>query len=138
MQQAGDPVRGRAGAAGFSPETSSYRSSLTFSKADRLLKRSDFLRLSRSGRKVMNRFFVVIFSPGQGCRTRLGVTVSKRVGPATTRNRVKRLVREYYRKNRPVIAGKWDLNVIARKPAADASSGDVNRALHHLFGKIRR
>ena len=61
----------------------------TFEKKDRLLKRSEFIRLSKEGKKIQNENFVAIFSHGKKKRTRLGITVTKRIGNATTRNRIK-------------------------------------------------
>ena len=52
----------------------------TFAKADRILKRSEFLRLSQTGKKFHNRYFIANVCPGRYDRTRLGITVTKKVG----------------------------------------------------------
>jgi ribonuclease P protein component len=62
---------------------------------------------------------VLIAAPGSDGRGRLGVTVSSRVGNAVIRNRVKRLVRELFRKRCPHREGTNDVVVIA-KPGAEA------------------
>lgn len=54
-----------------------------------------------------------------GCR-RLGITVSKRVGNAVCRVRIKRLIRDIFRKERGRLPPSVDLVVIARRPAAEA------------------
>ncbi|MBW2656515.1 MAG: ribonuclease P protein component, partial [Deltaproteobacteria bacterium] len=64
----------------------------TFTKADRILKRPEFIALSKSGRRVQNTEFIAYFLHAQYNRSRLGVTVTKKVGQAVERNRIKRLV----------------------------------------------
>ena len=109
-----------------------------FTKADRILKRSEFLKLSIFGKKTQNRHFIAIFSPGRFQRTRLGVTVARRVGNAPTRNRIKRFSREYFRLNRHIITGYWDINIIAKKRAADLSSEQAFLSLREVFKNISR
>jgi ribonuclease P protein component len=110
----------------------------TFSKADRLLKRHEFLHLSASGKRVQNRYFIANFGPGRFQRSRLGITVTKKVGCAATRNRLKRYVREYFRLHRHRLKGHWDINIIAKKPAADLPSRLVFSSLETLFDSISR
>lgn len=110
----------------------------SFTKADRILKRDEFLRLSRLGKTFHNRYFIVTFSPGQSERTRLGVTVTKKVGQAATRNRIKRFLREYFRLNKHNITGSWDINIIAKKEAADITSDQVFSSLQSIFERISR
>ena len=107
-----------------------------FTKADRILKRSDFLRISRCGIKLQNRYFVVLFCPGRFKRTRLGVTVSKKVGNAVERNRIKRILREYFRLNGHKITGFWDINIIAGKEAAGLTSDLALLSLQKIFDRI--
>ena len=109
-----------------------------FTKADRILKRSEFIRLSTSGKKTQNRHFIAIFSPNRFQRTRLGVTVARKVGNAPTRNRLKRLSREYFRLNRHIITGHWDINIIAKKEAADLSSEQAFLSLKDVIKNISR
>lgn len=109
-----------------------------FTKADRILKRSEFIKLSIWGKKTQNQHFIAIFSPGRFQRTRLGVTVARKVGNAPTRNRIKRFSREYFRLNRHIITGHWDINIIAKKGVADLSSEQVFRSLKDVFENISR
>ena len=109
-----------------------------FTKADRILKRSEFLKLSILGKKTQNRHFIAIFSPGRFQKTRFGVTVARKVGNAPTRNRIKRFSREYFRLNRHIITGYWDINIIAKKRAADLSSEQAFLSLREVFKNISR
>jgi len=110
------------------------RFSLT--KADRILKRREFIALSESGRRIQNEHFIAIFSPNQLGRSRIGITVTKKVGPAVKRNRIKRLVREYFRLNRHDLAGNWDINIIAKRQIADFSSEKAFRSLKKIIERI--
>ena len=107
-----------------------------FPKIDRLLKRWEFYNLSTSGNKVQNRHFIAMFAPGRFKRTRIGITVTKKVGHAVTRNRIKRLLREYFRLNRHTIRGNWDINIIVKQQVAVLSSQQVFLSLRNVFDKI--
>jgi ribonuclease P protein component len=110
----------------------------SFTKADRILKRREFEALTKCGRRVQNEHFIAVFSPSQIDRSRLGVTVTKRVGSAVKRNRVKRVVREFFRLNRHRLSGKWDINIVAKKQVADATSEKAARSLENILYRIAR
>lgn len=107
-------------------------------KADKILKRSEFLRLAKTGDKIQNKNFIAIFAPGRFQRTRLGVTVTRNVGNATTRNRIKRFTREYFRLNKHKIAGCRDINIISKKEAANLTSAEAFLSLQNIFKGIDR
>jgi ribonuclease P protein component len=108
----------------------------SFTKADRILKRSEFIALSKSGRKVQDTNFIAYILPAQYNQSRLGVTVTKKVGQAVERNRIKRLVREFFRLNRHCLSGKWDINIIAKRQSAGITSEKVYRSLQNIFDLI--
>ncbi|MDM8515959.1 ribonuclease P protein component [Desulfobacterales bacterium HSG16] len=105
-------------------------------KANRILKRSDFLRISKCGARVHNRDFLAVFYPNRLSCTRLGITVTKKVGNSVIRNRIKRLVREYFRLNRQNLPGYRDINVIAKSSAAKLGSDQAFVSLKDIFKKI--
>ncbi len=110
----------------------------TFPKADRILKRPDFVHLSKSGIKIQNKNFIAAFQKGCIDRTRIGITVSKRVGGAVSRNRLKRLIREFFRLNKHHLPGYLDINIIAKKKASERSSKEIHASLQEIFDKIAR
>lgn len=67
--------------------------------------------------------------------SRYGFSVSRRVGEATVRNRVKRLLREILRQT-PLEPG-WDILFIARTPAATASYASLNKSVEGLLARAR-
>lgn len=96
-------------------------------KAGRIRKRHEFLAVQRNGRKQHGRHFLVIVGAPTGRDGRLGITVTKRVGNAVTRNRIRRWVREFVRQ---LSADRWiprgrDVVVIAKASAAQASHAEI-------------
>jgi len=69
-----------------------------FRRADRLLKRRDFVRCYREGRRRHGSFVVLYFAPNEQRRPRLGVTASRKVGSSVVRHRLRRRVREIFRR----------------------------------------
>jgi len=110
----------------------------SYTKADRLRKRSEFVHVFQQGRKVYNRHFTAFYCPGQNSASRIGITVTKRVGKAVTRNRIKRIVREHFRLTRKCTQPYLDINVIAKKEAVDLTSEEMFDSLNGLFEKIKR
>jgi len=109
----------------------------TFSKSARLRKRSEFLRLSRIGKKIHSPNFVVIYESNERGESRLGITVSGKVGNAVVRNQIKRLVREFFRRRRQELLQDLDILVIAKKSAADISSAQIEIELGKSLGYRR-
>ncbi|MBT8494903.1 MAG: ribonuclease P protein component, partial [Deltaproteobacteria bacterium] len=93
---------------------------LRFPRVRRLRKRRDFLKVQGAGAKAHTRHFLVLrlAQEAQLPRGRLGITVTKRVGSAATRNRIKRLVREFVRQNPGWLPNGVDVVVVAKKSAA--------------------
>ena len=107
----------------------------TFPKAARLLKRPEFVRLSNRAHHHSMRGLLVVWLPGSTLHARLGVTVSKKVGNAVLRNRIKRCIREIFRQNRSTLPAV-DLNVIARREAAAMDFHRLEQELLTAFGRI--
>ena len=93
----------------------------TYPKAARLRRRPEFLAIQRDGHRRHTPHLVVIRRATLGPGSRLGVTVSKRIGNAVVRNRVKRLLREVFRLRRTDIRPPVDVVIIA-KPGAETLS----------------
>ena len=107
----------------------------TYPPTARLRKRAEFLRLKDSARKFASRGILVVWQANNLAHARLGVTVSKKVGCAVTRNRVKRFVRETFRNNRLLLPAV-DLNVIARSEAASMDFHALQQELLKAFRHI--
>ena len=113
-------------------------SAFSFKKSERILKRYGFVRLFKEGYRIHREPFVVNYASNGLGNLRLGITVSKKVGCAVIRNRIKRLVREYFRLHKAQIENAYDLNIIAKPGAARLSCQEINQALSHLFSEISK
>ncbi len=87
-----------------------------------------------NGHKVVTTALVMIMMPTQGPASRIGFIVSKKVGGAVTRNRVRRRLRELFRQlpARPV---GMDIVVIARHHAARVDFDTLRQAMQYAMGK---
>ena len=107
----------------------------TFPPLVRLRKRSEFLNLTGSAQKCASRGILVVWQENALAFARLGVTVSKKVGCAVTRNRIKRCIRETFRANRLCLPAV-DMNVIARSEAAAMDFHSLQKQLLKAFRHI--
>lgn len=86
-------------------------------KALRLTKNLEFINIYKSGRRVSSLFFVMYIKKNDLGYSRLGVSVSKKVGKSVIRNKIKRQIKEIVRQNYDFINSGWDI-VFSVKPAA--------------------
>jgi ribonuclease P protein component len=120
--------------------TVSARSRETFRPEDRLRRRWEFREAQTRGRRIHAPHFLVIVLPRPSSpNTRLGITVTKKVSSsAVARNRVKRLVREVFRRNRAWFPAACDVVVIAKQGAPALSYGEVAAELSALSRPMMR
>ena len=85
--------------------------------------------------------YVVLYARKNGTNTnRVGITVSKKLGHAVVRNRVRRRLRECYRLNEEMFQPGWDIVVVARSRCISASFQEIVNAyltLAHKAGILR-
>jgi ribonuclease P protein component len=109
---------------------------LTFTKADRIRRPSEYRVLSKNGKRHYSDHFIIISRKNQISRSRLGITVSKKVGKAVTRNRIKRIIRETFRLNRSRITEQVDLNFIAKASAGKIEAEEIQKNLMRCFERL--
>ena len=116
----------------------STRRPLGIGKEMRLRQRADFVSVQSKGTKVHGRHVLAIARRRSSADLvgRVGLTVTKKVGNAVVRNRIKRLVREWLRLHGWVPTG-WDVVLVAKDSAArqlhpDDFASDLSRILRTL------
>lgn len=105
----------------------------------RVKKNKDFQEIFKNGRSFANRQFVVYMLAKEGQETfRIGLSVSKKVGNAVTRVRIKRLIRQSILELKDQLFTGNDYVIIARKPAAEMDFFEVKKSLIHVLnvGKV--
>jgi ribonuclease P protein component len=109
----------------------------SFSKEDRLLRRSEFLAATRQGRRYATRYFLVYLRRNRLGRPRLGMVASRKVGNAVKRNYLKRRIREFFRLHKSRLPVSTDMVVVAKKgiPSVPYGEvcGDLGRFLNDAF-----
>jgi ribonuclease P protein component len=119
----------------FSGRRCSTMKSASLTKKERILKRSDFIDINLHGRRLRTKNFIIIAQPNGRDITRLGITVSKKVGYSVKRNRLKRLIREWFRIHKDAIAAGYDLDLVIiplttiEVPGFSAVCKELNNAL---------
>jgi ribonuclease P protein component len=103
-------------------------------KNNRLTKRQYFDKVYRGGKSVANHQFVLYSHARPHMSTfRLGISVSKKLGNAVVRNRIRRMVKEIVRLNAQRIPAGYDLILIARKPVVGLAYADMEKSILHVF-----
>jgi ribonuclease P protein component len=111
--------------------------SFTFRKHEHLRRPQDFRRVYDFRRSVSDGLIIVYAAPNGLPHLRLGLSVSRKVGQATYRNRLRRLYREAFRLTRHEMPTGLDLVIIPRggdEPALE----DLKRSLPHLVRQVSR
>lgn len=103
-------------------------------RENRLTDRRDFNRVYRFGSSAANHQFVLYLNkrPKDG-PLRLGISVSKKVGNAVVRNRVRRLIKEIVRLQMERLKTGLDIILIVRKPAAEMDYHQMEKSILHIF-----
>ncbi len=103
----------------------------------RIRSSADFARLRASGRVWRHPLLMLSLAPNGLTHNRYGFIISKRVGNAVMRNRVRRRTREVLRLAHPRLVGGYDLVWIARNEIANQSYTQISEAVYDLLRRAR-
>lgn len=125
------------------PVSAEGRASERFPKTLRLRTRREFLKVQDRGQKVSAGPLLALAlvrgpASAPGPDTRLGITVSSKVGNAVLRVQLRRWLRELFRKRRSQLPSGIDLVLIARGSAKDTDYEALSRAFDGVSEKLRR
>ena len=101
----------------------------------RLLRSADFDRTLRAGRRAASDYLAVFVSDNELGRPRVGLAVSRKLGNAVVRNRIKRRLRELVRPLVTGATGGRDVVIVARARASDAEFARLRQEIEMLWAK---
>ena len=105
----------------------------SFAKSERLLKSEDFTRVRKDGKRLHTRSFTVFILPNVPGKRRLGLSVSSRVADSPGRNKIKRLLREFFRLNKDAFPDSSDILVSVKTVNNVKRYGDMEEEFRKVF-----
>lgn len=122
----------------MSPSTSSIGERGGLPREARIRRRVDFVRIQSQGTRVHTDAFVIIFAPrGCGPGPRLGLAVSRKVGPAVVRNRIRRILKEFFRRQASTLPAV-DLVIVVKPKARALAEAGLAAVAQNLGPALRR
>ena len=122
---------------GSANHADSSRRRLAFRRSVRITKRAAYRKIYDAGRKARGRFFVCFFAQSESAPRpsgiRLGITVTRKLGNAVARNRIKRLVKEFVRLRQWELSADYDVVVNGLPEASAQDTQALWRDLEAIF-----
>jgi ribonuclease P protein component len=87
--------------------------------------------VERGERKTLNTVTVYML-PTRSEETRIGISISKRIGNSVKRNKLKRRVREAIKENAPLLPAGMDIVIVARRGPSEASFQEIEEDIKQL------
>ncbi|GAB6271804.1 MAG: ribonuclease P protein component [Smithellaceae bacterium] len=105
----------------------------SFRRAEKVTNKSSYRIIYEQGVRRSSRFFTTVTCGNPNGVKRLGITVTKKTGNAVFRNRMKRLIREFFRRNKNLFPAGHDVVVMAKKSIPPLTYQEAARELTELF-----
>jgi len=103
----------------------------------RLTRGADFIRVRKQGHSWAHPLVILSADRNELGWTRFGFVVSRRIGKAVVRNRIKRQLREAVRRHLDEVPAGWDMVFVARQPIAEARFADIDSAVTQTLRRAR-
>lgn len=108
----------------------------SFRREERLLSKKDFLKIRKKGIRLLSGSFIIFAHQNDYDFNRLGIAASVRVGNSVKRNRIKRLLREFFRLNKNIFPKSIDIFISVKKEARISRLCDVEQELIPVLKKL--
>lgn len=107
----------------------------SFGKHERVRKRKDYSRIYQKGVRLYSESFLVLLLAGETGTRRLGITAGRKIGNSVKRNRIKRLLREFFRLHKDSLPAGRDIVITVRKDVSARSLQEITQELEGLLKK---
>lgn len=104
-------------------------------KKNRLVKRKEFNYIFKNGKSFVNKTMVLNFLPTKLSDVKVGFSVSKKIGNAVTRNKVKRRMREAFKQLMPLVNQKQNYVFVARKGIENLEFEEIVDSMKYCLKK---
>ncbi|MCK5914678.1 MAG: ribonuclease P protein component [Deltaproteobacteria bacterium] len=112
--------------------------SCNFPKDERIRERREFTEIFDNARKTHSSHLILFRRSNSRQSARVGITASRKVGVAVVRNRIKRLIREYYRQHKADFIPGFDYSLVVKKSFSRLSRGAAADELRSILAKSTR
>jgi len=114
-----------------------HTNTFSLGKDEKLLKAPEFKRVLRNGERQSTKHFKVFFFLNLTHTQRLGITASRKICGAVKRNRIKRIVREFFRLHKAWLPASSDILFIAKPGADQLDYSGLSKELEELLSSRR-
>ena len=98
-------------------------------------KNHEFARIYKKAKSFATKHLVLYVMPNGKPANYIGISISKKLGKAVCRNRVRRLIKEQYRLKQQTLAQGFNMVIIVRPIAKDVTFNQIGKDLNFLFKK---
>ncbi len=109
-----------------------------FPKAERIRERQEFTEIFNHSQKTHSSHLILFRRSNSRQSARVGITASRKVGIAVVRNRIKRLIREYYRHHKADFMSGFDYSLVVKKSFSRLSRSAAEDELKAILAKSLR
>ncbi|SHE61849.1 ribonuclease P protein component [Marinitoga hydrogenitolerans DSM 16785] len=113
----------------------------TFKKRERIHFKNDFDKVFSCGKRHINEYFVVVYTKNNLTYTRIGITIKRKFGKAYKRNKLKRYIREIYRRNKGLFPQDYDIVFLPRKKLSkdfdNMSFDDIKNIILNISERLK-